>query len=510
MPHTEFDRPPHPYWLDFAPPATYPSLTENISVDVAVVGGGIAGITCALLLKEAGFSVAVLEADRVGRGATGHTTAKITSQHDIIYTKIRQALGESLAKQYAEANETAIKKIAELIATKKLDCDFSRQNAYLFTGRDDYVPKFEEEAALASALGIKASVTDNPGLPFPVKAALCFEEQAQFHPLKYLFALAAEIPGGGSHLFERTRVIKLEEGDNFCLHADGGGRVTAAKVVLATQYPCYNKAGLYFSRIYVERSYVVAIRAKEPYPGGMYISAEEPGRSLRATPVDGGQLVLIGGEHHKTGQGPDTTTHYRNLAAFAREIYAGAEIRYRWSTQDCTTVDRIPYVGRFLPDSPNLYLITGFAKWGMTNSMAAALLIRDLLVKGESPWQDVYDPARKTAAAAAKTFLVENLNVAKEFIAGKLASAPSVEDVRPGEGKNVVYHGQKAGAYRDEDGKLYLVDTTCTHLGCELSWNAAERTWDCPCHGSRFSYTGEIITGPAVEPLSSLKEPAKT
>ncbi|HHX74208.1 MAG TPA: FAD-dependent oxidoreductase, partial [Firmicutes bacterium] len=507
---TEFDRPPHPYWLDFAPPGAYPSLEDNISVDVAVVGGGIAGITCALLLKEAGFNVAVLEADRIGRGATGHTTAKITSQHDIIYTKIRQALGKSLARQYAEANETALTKIAELIEEKRLDCDFSWQNAYLFTQRDDYVPKIEAEAALASELGIKASVVENPGLPFPVKAALCYEGQAQFHPLKYLFSLAEAIPGGGSHIFEQARVIKLEQDGKYRLHTAGGRQVTAAKVVLATQYPCYNKAGLYFSRIYVERSYVVAVRTKEPYPGGMYISAEVPGRSLRAAPAGGEELVLVGGEHHKTGQGPDTTTHYRNLVAFARKIFPEPDIRYRWSTQDCTTVDRIPYVGRFLPETPDLYLITGFAKWGMTNSMAAALLIRDLLVKGESPWQDVYDPARKTVTAAAKTFMVENLNVAKEFITGKLASAPSVEDVRPSEGKNVMYHGQKAGAYRDEEGKLYLVDTTCTHLGCELTWNAAERTWDCPCHGSRFSYTGDIVTGPAVEPLASLKEPAQT
>jgi Rieske Fe-S protein len=236
----------------------------------------------------------------------------------------------------------------------------------------------------------------------------------------------------------------------------------------------------------------------------MYINAENPTRSLRNQNTPDGEIIIVGGEHHKTGQGEDTIKHYEALIDFANDIFTVEDIPYRWSTQDCMTLDDIPYVGRFTAKSPNLYIATGYGKWGMTNSTASAMILKDLIINGKSPWEEVYDPSRQTLAASAKNFLVENLNVAENFIAGKLSPLPKNVDIEPGQAKVVDANGQKAGAYRDEKGTLHIVDTTCTHMRCEVQWNSAERSWDCPCHGSRFDIDGKVIEGPALKPLEKL------
>jgi glycine/D-amino acid oxidase-like deaminating enzyme/nitrite reductase/ring-hydroxylating ferredoxin subunit len=506
MRESYFTTPPQPYWMASTEKTDYPKLEEDVEVDVAVIGGGITGITCAWLLKREGLKVAVIEADRIVQGTTGHTTAKITSQHGLIYSKIKKQMGMEVAKQYADANEAAIRMIGSIITEHKIDCDFSPQSAYVYTQRDGYVKKIEEEVKTAGELGIKATFIEKTDLPFPVKAAVRFDEQAQFHPRKYLLPLAKQIPGDGSHIFEQSRVVDIDNGSSYILKTSDRKTVRAEKVTIASHYPIYNKAGLYVSKIYPERSYVVAIKAKNPYPGGMYITAEEPGRSLRSQPFEDVELILVGGEHHKTGQGVDTIEHYINLADFAYENFDVEGIYYRWSTQDCMTVDGLPYAGHFASDTPNMYVATGYAKWGMTNSMAAATIIRNLIIGGESPWYDAYNPSRQTLAASLKTLVVENLNVAVNLVKGKLASVPGDVEIKEGEAIVIEIDGDKAGAYRDEKGTLHIVDTTCTHLGCELKWNSAEKSWDCPCHGSRFTYEGEIVEGPTVKPLKTGKE----
>jgi len=497
-----FKSPPESYWLASTKRAGYPSLEEDKKVDAAIIGGGFAGIATAYMLINEGLNVAVLEADRILQGTTGHTTAKITSQHGLIYSKIKSKISEEFAKQYAEANETAIRFIEKTAREYKIECDFVSQSAYVFTNRDGYAERILEEAEVASSLGIKATYVEETPLPFKVRAAVRFDDQAQFHPLKYLLKLAEIASEKGCRIYENTRVVDIEDNVGmYILKTENGRRIMAEKLVIASHYPCYNKAGMYFSRLWTDRSYVIAIKAKEKYPGGMYITAEEPGRSLRSQNTDDGELILVGGEHHKTGQGIDTIKHYKALVDYATEHFTVLDIPYRWSAQDCMTLDDIPYIGRFKSDTPNLYIATGFGKWGMTNSTVASLLLRDLIIMGRSPWQEVYNPSRKTIAASAKTFVMENLNVAKELIKGKLASIPEDVELEPGEGKVVEVGGEKAGAYKDYDGKVYVVNTTCTHMGCELKWNSAEKTWDCPCHGSRFSYKGDVVEGPAVHPL---------
>lgn len=501
-----FRNPPQSYWMASTSTTSYPALDEDIKVDVAIVGGGMTGISCAYLLSKEGLKVAVIEADRILQGTTGHTTAKITSQHGLLYNKIKSQMGEEFAKQYADANESAIRMIEKISNDLHIDCDFTPQSAYVFTQQDEYIQKITDEVKTASDLGIKAEYIDQIPFDLPIKAAVRFDHQAQFHPRKYLLALANEIANNGVSLYEQSRAIDIEENSTYVITTKQGKKVMAEKVIIASHYPFYNKPGLYFTRIYCERSYVLAIKAKEKYPGGMYITAEDPGRSLRYQNTENGELILVGGEHHKAGQGKDTVKHYEALADFANATFAVEDIPYRWSTQDCMTLDDIPYVGHFTSNTPNLYIATGYGKWGMTNSTASAMILKDLILHGKSPWEDVYNPSRQTIVASAKNFIVENLNVAKELIEGKIAPLPDDVEIKPGEGKVVQANGQRTGAYRDEQGTLHLVNTTCTHMGCELNWNSAEKSWDCPCHGSRFTYEGNIIEGPAIQPLNVSKD----
>lgn len=497
----DFRNVPQSLWMASTLETSYPVLSDDITVDIAIVGGGITGVTSAYLLAREGFKTALLEADRIVQGTTGHTTAKITSQHTLIYDRIVEQMGKRQAEQYAEANETAIKEIAGIIREKSISCDFSEQSSYVYTQKDEYVSKINSEANTASSLGIKASFLTEIPLPIPVKGAMRFDNQAQFHPRKYLLALAEDITKGGGLIFENTKVIGIRQDKLWQVITARKKRVLASKVIIASHYPCYEGHALYFTRLYPERSYALAVKVQDRFPGGMYITAENPARSLRSQELEGSQLVLVSGEHHKTGQGEDTINHYKKLRSFAGEIFQVEDIPFRWSTQDYTTSDEIPYIGYLTGGNKDLLVGTGYAKWGMTNGTVAALMFRDIVVHGQSPWEEVYNPSRFTPAASAKNFLKENLNVAKELIAGKILPVPDKVEIPSNEGKILELDGERIGAYRDSNNTLHTVDTTCTHLGCELHWNSAEKSWDCPCHGSRFTYEGDIIEGPALDKL---------
>jgi glycine/D-amino acid oxidase-like deaminating enzyme/nitrite reductase/ring-hydroxylating ferredoxin subunit len=492
---------PQSLWLATTPASNYPTLAKDITVDVAVVGGGLAGISTAWFLKQEGYRVVVLEADGICQGTTGHSTAKITAQHDLIYVEIITQFGEELAQQYADANQAAVRQMAELVEKLEIDCDFQWKPAYVYTQQDDYVKRIEKEAKAATRLGIEAEYLDKLDLPFPVKAALRFPGQARFHPRKYVLGLARQIPGQGSEIYEQTKATAIEEGSPAStVVTDQGFKVKAEKIVLASHFPFHDGLGLYFARMYPERSYILALRCGEQLADGMYVTAEDPGRSLRSYRDGDEELLMVGGEHHKTAQGQEEDVHYENLLNFARDNFPIKELVYRWSAQDYTTVDKLPYIGAIRPGVENFYVATGFRKWGISSSTVAALLIRDLIKWGNSPWQDVFSPGRGLKLNSLGKLVSINANVAKELVAGKLKS-PDAGEVAPGEAKVVVREGRKYGAYRDEGGQLHVLDITCTHLGCELKWNAAEKTWDCPCHGSRFSYQGEIVEGPALKPL---------
>lgn len=492
---------PESYWMATTPATDYPELEADMEIEIAIVGGGLVGITVAWLLKKEGIKVAVIDADRIGQGTTGHTTAKITSQHSLIYDRIITKFSREKAMQYASANEAAIRTIAGIIKENHIQCDFQNQPAYVYTHMDEYAKKIEDEVKAANTTGIKAAYLDSIPLPFKVKAAMRFDNQAQFHPRKYLLALAKKIPGDGSHIFENTKAVDLHEGSTCSVITAKGRKISAPHVVLASHYPFYDRHGLYFSRLYPERSYALGVRISDAFPEGMFITAEDPARSFRSQPDEDGEIVIIGGEHHKTGHGENTFNHYEKLRDYSYSIYDVKQITNRWSTQDYNTMDGLPYAGFITSDRHNIFVATGFGKWGMTNSTASAMIIRDLILTGNSPWAPVYDPSRFTPGASAGNFVVENADVAKSLVSGILNTNPPEVDLQPGEGKITEIGGKKVGAYRDEKGKLHLVNTACTHMGCELKWNSAELSWDCPCHGSRFTYEGDIIEGPALKSI---------
>ncbi|HEX8556659.1 MAG TPA: FAD-dependent oxidoreductase [Pyrinomonadaceae bacterium] len=488
-------------WLATTPETQYPSLSGDVSVDVAVLGGGIAGVATAYLLKQAGATVAVVEAGRVVESVTGNTTAKITSLHGLIYDQLVSDFGEEKARLYGEAQEAAKEKIASLVEGLGIDCDFRRAAAYTYTLDEREKEQVEREVEAARRLGLPATYTEETELPFAVRAAVRFDDQAQFHPRKYLLALAERIPGGGSHVFERTRAFDIEDGEPCAVKASGG-TVRAKSVVVATHFPYYDP-NIYFAAMYPTRSYVLGCRLNGPAPRGMYVGTGASRNSIRNSPYEGGEIVMLGGGRHKTGQGGDTRERYQRLEEWARANFDVASVEFRWSTQDNNTVDGVPYIGRLSSGSKHVYVATGFKGWGMTNSHVAALLLGDMIQGRANPWAEVFDPSRFKPVTSARDFVRENMNVAKEFMADRVSTPElgSLDVIPPGHGEVVEWRGERVAVYKDEGGRVSACSAVCTHMGCVVHWNSAERSWDCPCHGSRFNYDGKVIQGPANEAL---------
>ncbi|GGH77775.1 glycine/D-amino acid oxidase-like deaminating enzyme/nitrite reductase/ring-hydroxylating ferredoxin subunit [Pullulanibacillus pueri] len=493
---------PEPYWREDIKLPAFPRLEEDLDVDIVIVGGGITGLTSAYLLVNEGFKVAVLEAGKILNGTTGHTTAKVTAQHGIIYDEFIQNIGKSRAKLYYEANTEAINFVKKMVNEHNIDCDWSTQDAYIYATTEHYARKLEREAKAYETLGIEGGLVDSIPFNIEIKNGLVMENQAQFHPLKYLAHLVQMIKDKGGRIFEETVAVNIKPGEHPVILTREGSRVSARYVLSCSHFPFYEGKGFYFARMHADRSYILAVKTKEKYPSGMYISAEDPVRSLRSVIINGEDRVLIGGESHKTGQGKETLEHYKALEAFADQVLGVEEILYRWSAQDLVTLDKLPFIGPLTNGQPNLLVATGFRKWGMTNGTAAALIFRDIVLGKSTPQQKLFTPSRFYLHPSLKNFLVENVDVASHLIKGKL-EAPNrkIEDFSHDEGGIVTIKGQRKGAYKDKDGNVHIVDTTCTHLGCEVEWNDGDRTWDCPCHGSRFSITGEVIEGPAEKPL---------
>ncbi len=489
-------------WVATAPETDYPPLAGDLAVDVAVIGAGITGLSVAALLKRAGARVAVVEAGRVAAGVTGYTTAKVTALHGLIYRDLVNDLGAERARLYADANQAAIERVAAFVREGAIDCDFRRLAAYTYTEDPARVADIQAEVEASRRLGLPASYTETTALPYPIRAAVRFDDQAQFHPRKYCLALARAIPGDGSHLFELTRATDVAEGAP-CVVTTARGTVRADHVVLATQIPFLDRGG-FFAKTSPSRSYALAARVDGPVPEGMYLSAEEPVRSVRSQPVGGETLLVLGGEGHKVGQDEDTRRRYAALEAWAGARFAVRAVDYRWSAQDYLPVDNVPYIGRLTPGSERLYVATGYKKWGMTTGTLAGMLITDAILGRDNPWAALFDATRVELTRSAQDFIAANADVAKRFVGDRLAllQAPPLAELARGEGQVVEVAGERVAAYRDEAGVVHAVSPICGHLGCVVTWNSAERTWDCPCHGSRYDYDGRAIQGPTVKDLA--------
>lgn len=438
----------------------------------------------------------------------GNTTGKITSQHGLFYDYLLQSEGSKKAKQYLEANEQAIKNIETIIKQEKIDCDFEKQDAYIFSRNEGELSKIQKEVEAVKSLGFPAEFTKEIPLPLPIKGAIKFSNQAQFHPVKYAQGLVDSIlKTKRVSLYEDTKVVDVKQGkEGYDIFVENGNQVNAKYVVLATHYPILNSPGYYFLKMYQSLSYVIGVETKEELFEGMYLSSEQPTISFRTAKQGEKRILLVGGLDHKTGEKKDFSNNYEELEKIAKQVDPNSKVIYRWCTQDCISLDKIPYIGEFSKLMPNVYIGTGYKKWGMTSSNIAANMIVDKILGKENSYEEVFTSTRlkpiknyqemgNMIKEVADGLVIEKIKIPKE----------TITDIPKGEGKIVEVDGRKLGVYQDETGIFFAVKPVCSHLGCELSFNNLEKTWDCPCHGSRFTFEGKSIYDPSIKDLERVE-----
>ncbi|MBE9043987.1 FAD-dependent oxidoreductase [Pleurocapsales cyanobacterium LEGE 10410] len=492
---------PISFWLDSTAETSFPKM-ENVTVDVAIVGAGITGITAAYLLKKAGKTVALIEAQQIAASASGHTTAKVTSLHQLIYADLIDKIGENKARLYGESNQAGVEFVASIVEQEGIDCDFQRNDTYSFAENKDNLDKVKQEYDAAVKLGLPAEFVTETTLPFEIAGAVKFNNQAQFHVRKYLLYLANTIPGEGSYVFEDSRVQSVTEG-NPCKISANNTTLQATDVLLTTHLPIMDQ-GLFFAKTYPQRSYIIGAKIdRAKAPEGMYIGVGKNYHSIRTTPTeDGGLLLLIGGGGHKVGSKSETEESYLELERYAHSHFGIDKIDYRWSSQDYKSFDRLPYIGKLTPGNEHIYVATGFSLWGMSKGTMAGMLLSDLILDQKNSWADLYDSLRATPFVTQES-IKNNLDVGIHWVGDRFKGIQdwSTDDVKPGEGKIITLKGEKVGVYKDEMGRVTAVNATCPHLACIVNWNSAEKSWDCPCHGGRFTCEGKVIQGPPVKDL---------
>lgn len=463
-------------------------LRKDMETEVAVIGAGMAGILIAYQLQKTGKQVIILEANRIASGQTRNTTAKITSQHGLKYADLIHSTGKEKARQYAMANEAAIQEFKRIIEEEKIPCDFEEVCAYIYSSDK---ARLTEELKAAASLGLPASIISYLELPFDRCCALRFDHQAQFHPLKFIRHLSEQL-----EIYEKTPVLTVEDHNIQTENAT----VTAEHIVFATHYPFINFPGMYFARQHQERSYVLALE-NAPMEDGMFIGDGETVYSFRKYD----KYLLFGGDGHRTGENRQGC-RYNALRQKVKELFPHCTEAAHWSAQDCIPADGIPFIGQYATGKPYWYVATGFQKWGMTTSMVSALILRDMICGKENPYTEVFDPQRfstEMLSGIAYEMKEATKTLTKRFF--KLPEATEKE-LPAGHGGVVSIDGEKVGVYKEENGDIHMVDIRCPHLGCQLEWNPDEKSWDCPCHGSRFDFRGHIINNPAQKDITLQKE----
>lgn len=431
-------------WVDQVQRVHFDCLKQSIKTDVLIIGGGLTGILCAYMLKRAGVDCVLVEADQICNGITKNTTAKITVQHGLLYDKLIQRFGIERARLYLEAQRRAAEEYARLCQT--VSCDYRVKDSYVYSIDDR--AKIERELAALEKLGCNAVFSSAEALPMPVAGAVCVKDQAEFHPLKFAFGIAQDLP-----IYERTKVLELKPHVAVTQH----GEIVCEKMIVATHFPMLNKHGSFFLKLYQHRSYVLALEGAKDV-SGMYVDEDKKGLSFRNYE----DLLLLGGGSHRTGK---QGGNWHELEDFASRYYPNAKVVKRWATQDCMTLDDVPYIGQYSKRTPDLYVATGYNKWGMTSSMVAAMLLCDLVCGKNSDYATVFSPSRSI--------------------------------IRPQLAVN---------AFESVVGLLTPTAPRCPHLGCALKYNKQERTWDCPCHGSRFTEQGELINNPATDDKKNISQ----
>ncbi len=494
-------------WADtMATPPGSTDVRDAQAADVLVAGAGIVGMTSAILLQESGLEVAVLEPRGLSRSVTAHSTVKVSVGHGLTYSRISRTRGRAAAAAYAHANVAGMARLRRLVEELDIDCDLRwGQRHLIYAEQDDEVASVQGELSMAQQLGLPAVAVEDAGLPVPVAAALAFEDQATFHPGRYLHGLASTFLARGGTLVTGVGLTGVAEHEKACTVSTTGGPLTASRVVVATGYPVLDRGG-HFARLTATRSYGVAgvLPATSDDPG-MTINVGSPTHSTRTVELDGERLLVVVGEGHEVGHVTDTDERWQRLRAWAWQAFGVEDFRYHWSAEETRSDDLLPFAGLANPGARRVYTATGFAGWGMTNGTAAAALVRDLVTGREPPsWAPTFDARRAATALPGKQFLTRNLHVARTWATDRLCTAPPADGIArlgPGEGAVFSVDGEDTAVSRDDAGGLHAVSAVCTHLGCNVAWNRGERSWDCPCHGSRFSPDGDVLHGPASSPL---------
>ncbi len=488
------------YWTVTAPGVPLPSLVDDLSVDVAVVGAGIAGLSTAWELAKAGRSVAVFEAGRIADGVTGHTTAKLTAAHGSIYHR----LGAEDARLYALSQMDAVDHVRATAAHLGIDCELEERDAFTCTEDDDRVDELRREAKAAREAGLDATLETVAPLGFA--GAVRITGQAQFHPRKYLLGLAGALTAAGGQIYERTRIVSLREGEPHQLGTEHGTTVQCGHVVVATHFPIFDRA-LLFARLSVRREFVLATEIEASAdPMGMFVTIEDDTRSARTAPLpDGRRLLIVTGAPFTPGSGP-VVARREALAQWAKDRFGVSDFDYFWAAQDNRSSDHLPFVGPLYVGAQRLWVATGFGGWGMTNGVMSGVLLAAAINGGQLEWSHLYDPRRLHPIREVGPLLRGAARSAQHLIADRFRQADvgSVEEIPAGTGQVIVVAGKRCGVYRAGEGAVHVVSAACAHMGCVIGFNEVERTWECPCHGSRYAIDGSVLQGPTVKPLDRI------
>lgn len=477
-------------------------INSNYQCDVCIIGGGISGISTGYYLSKEGLKVMVVEKNTIGSKTTGKTTAKITYQHNLIYNYLIESYGYNFAKAYLNANKEAILNIKNIIDLENIDCDFEYTDNIIYTCKQENLVKIHKEVKALQELSENAEFVTNTDLPFEIVGGVKIKNQAQFNPIKYIYGLSSVIIKNGGKIFTDSIAVgitKLKDGYETVVN---DYKIKSKYVVLASHYPFKNFPGFHFLKMYQSTSYVLAIDPHEKVDDRMYINIEKPVYSLKTALINKKRILLVGGGDHKTGYSLDRKKTYGYLEEFIKKYYPKAEVLYKWSTRDCITLDKIPYIGKYSTMYPNVFIETGYNKWGMTSSNVAANIVKDMIIGKENKYSFVFNSLRLKPIKNRKEFNNMFKQVFKSYIVNRIKiPEEDISKIKKNNGAIIKVKGNVVGIYKDNNGVVYAVKPTCTHLGCLLTWNNIDKTWDCPCHGSRFNYDGKNLYDPAFKDL---------